>query len=145
MEQNQDHFEENLLNANVREEISDAARWAKLWAILSFITLSISLTKTFLEFSAVNDTRAHIEIFDLNSQWVLMLNVTLFLLSTTLYIFLYLFGRTAQMGIENRDNQELNGAFKWLYRHFMLQGVVIILAILSIFAVVIMVLNHSFT
>ncbi len=141
MQQNQDDFEETLLNFKVREEIEHAARWAKLWAILSFITIFISLINSFLNLELINKG-PQMEIFDTTSSWFMIVNAISLLLATALYIFLYLFGQTAKRSIENKDNQELNGAFKWLYRHFMLEGVIIILAVVSVIFMVFVAFNQ---
>ncbi|MFM2266744.1 MAG: hypothetical protein RL757_184 [Bacteroidota bacterium] len=146
MEENQENYEENLLNSGVRYEIEGATYWAKVCAIVGFITLGISLVESILQQRQINQmpNRMMQQMFNSSMASGLWVTAIFTLISLAISVSLLIFGITAARGIENADNDDVNQSFKWLHRHFMLQGIVIILSIVFVVVVVIYSLNHSF-
>jgi hypothetical protein len=108
------------VDSQTRDELQRCAYWARISAIIAFISAGLSMIFVFIN-------------PELEAQRSVMIMFTGFMtiLSIVINVFLYRFGTKTTTAISNTDQRDFNEAITGLQTYFKIQGILIII-ILSI-------------
>ncbi len=121
VDQNQsDNLFELTVDTKAREHLQAAAQWARIIAIIGFISAGIAFLDVFLE----NGTR---EVFVLIAQIIGVIIGSG--ISVLLYSFLYRFAGNMKTGLSGMSQELFNMALRNLKTYFKIIGILLIIAI----------------
>lgn len=132
---NQPDIFEVEFDHSAKEQLQNAASWAKLIAILSFVSYGVSLVAAFLGKETSLTGRAERSTGSLN----LVTTLVTVLIGGAIAYFLYKFARKTNDGLQKLGQADLEEGFSALRYYFKIQGILmIILVVVVILGVIVL-------